>query len=123
MSWYNGFSPTARRAAIPIQRAAAAAGVLVLPAKCSICGAPATEWHDEDYRDCLNPFAVCRRCHIAVHGRFADAQRWIAFIDLYSETDQWAWQVTIDPLSKFRQFELTYPNGVSIYTCRKQREY
>jgi len=112
LPWYNGFSPQERRATLPIQRAAVEAGTLVLPSYCSICTAPATEWHDEDYRDCLNPFPTCRRCHRAIHARFDDVDRWYRFITAVSKVDQWVRQLTTDRRAIYRPFDLTYPQGI-----------
>lgn len=68
--WYNGFTMAERRAANPLLRAARAAGHLNAPQECSICGvvqstvAPIRlEWHIEDYRNHLRPYAICHGCH------------------------------------------------------------
>lgn len=116
--WYNGFTMEERRAVNPLLRAARAQGLLNSPNECSICGtfqsvdAPIRmEWHLEDYRDYLRPYAICHRCHWALHSRFERPQRW-QFLLATCPRDSWVRMLSMDPVSKQRPFDETYPNGV-----------
>lgn len=116
--WYNGFSMEERRAVNPLMRAARMNGTLNAPRQCSVCDvvqskiAPIRmEWHLEDYRNYLQPYSLCHRCHWALHARFERPQRWTRLIARYS-CDCWFQKLTMDPLSKGRSFDLTYPTGL-----------
>lgn len=116
--WYNGFSLAERRAANPLLRAARLNGTLRPPAKCSICAvvrsdaAPIRmEWHLEDYRDYLRPYAICHSCHWALHARFERPHRWTQLIAKCAD-NTWVQKLTMERASKVRPFDETYPEGV-----------
>jgi hypothetical protein len=118
--WYNGFSMEERRAVNPLLRAAQVACILDAPRTCSICGtvqsnvAPIRmEWHLEDYRDYLRPYPICHNCHWVLHARFSQPNRWIQLVSkCYG--DSWVHKLTMDPRSKARPFNETYPFGIPI---------
>ena len=66
MNFYNGFSPA--------ERGTWSGLVRPLPRHCSMCGCGPPDkpvaWHAEDYRRADSVYAVCRRCHYALHIRF-----------------------------------------------------
>lgn len=116
--WYNGFTMAERRVVNPLFRAALARGFLDAPQTCSICGimqsavAPIRmEWHLEDYRHYLRPYAICHSCHWTLHSRFKHPRRWARLIARHSDVN-WVQNLTMDPLSKSRPFDETYPDGV-----------
>lgn len=116
--FYNGFSMAERRATTPLLRAARAAGVLGVPSVCSICSivqstvAPfRMEWHLEDYRDYLQLYAICHSCHRSLHARFEQPRRWARLIAKHPDV-RWVQKLTIDPASKGRPFDVTYPEGL-----------
>jgi len=121
LDWYNGWSPEQRLATLPVQRAALKAGALLAPTCCSVCGFDPREqpsaanrvWlHDEDYGDPLAAYAICRRCHWALHERFDDPQPWLAIVARHGGGDQWFERLSMDPASKRRPFLETYPEGL-----------
>lgn len=118
---YNGWSAAERRATIPLQRAASAAGIIPTPVRCSICGYtdPPTRdrWnyltvHDEDYSTWWRPFEVCRRCHARIHGRFAYPERWLRHLDRVSHAG-WGRRLLLEPSTQFRPFLESYPQGLA----------
>lgn len=117
--WYNGFTMAERRAVNPLLRAARAEGLINAPHACSICGivqstlAPIRmEWHLEDYRDYLRPYAICHSCHRALHARFERPNRWALLVTQCSH-NSWARKLTMDPASKMRPFDESYPKGLT----------
>lgn len=117
--FYNGFSMSERRATSPLLRAARAAGMLGVPSVCSICGivqstvAPIRlEWHVEDYREHLNLYAICHSCHRSLHARFEQPRRWARLIARHPDVS-WVQKLTMDPASRGRPFDDTYPEGLS----------
>lgn len=117
--WYNGFTLAERRAANPLLRTARASGLLEAPKTCSVCSivqsvaAPIRmEWHLEDYRVYLQPYAICHGCHWALHARFERPQRWAKLISQCPD-NSWVHKLTTDPASKGRPFDQTYPEGLS----------
>lgn len=123
LDWYNGWSPEQRLATLPVQRDAIGSGALQRPARCSICSFDPKEhpgtsncvWlHDEDYADPLAAYAVCRRCHRALHERFEDPLLWLALVERHGTGGQWFELLTMDPASKHRPFTQTYPNGLPL---------
>lgn len=116
--WYNGFSMEERRAANPLLRAARAGGLLAAPNECSICGIVQCavtpirlEFHLEEYRDYLRPYAICHSCHGKLHTRFERPHRWTQLIAKCRD-NSWVQKLTMDPASKARPFDETYPEGV-----------
>lgn len=117
--FYNGFSMAERRGTSPLLRAARAAGILGVPKGCSICGvvqsivAPIRlEWHLEDYREYLNLYAICHSCHRILHARFEQPRRWARLLARHPDVS-WVQKLTMDPASKGRPFDETYPDGLS----------
>ena len=116
--WYNGFTMAERRAVNPLLRAARANGFLDAPQTCSVCGimqsavAPIRmEWHLEDYRECLRPYAICHGCHCALHARFERPQRWAQLL-IKCPHNSWPHKLTMDPATKGRTFDDIYPAGL-----------
>lgn len=117
--YYNGFSMAERRATGPILRAARKAGRLGAPPRCSICGlaqspvAPVRlDWHVELYREPLKLYAICHSCHRTLHARFEQPRRWARLLAKYPDV-RWVQKLTMDPASKGRPFDETYPEGLS----------
>lgn len=80
---YNGFNAGARRAANRHIAAALSEGQMSWASACSVCTkaliAPHA-WHLEDYADIFSAVPICRRCHHAVHVRFACPDYWLRFL-------------------------------------------
>nr|WP_087574664.1 hypothetical protein [Sphingomonas sp. CDS-1] len=123
LDWYNGWSPEQRLATLPMQRAALKAGTLLAPTCCSVCGfdpreQPGTSnrvWlHNEDYGDPLATYAICRRCHWALHERFDDPEPWLAIVARHGTGNQWFERLSMDPASKRRPYIETYPEGLRL---------
>lgn len=121
IGWYNGWSPEERLATVPIQKAAIASGELARPTRCSICGVQGNRnwraddavWlHDENYADPLSAYAACRRCHRLLHNRFEAPQAWLALIAEHAWGRQWFEELSMDPESRYRPFNETYPAGL-----------
>lgn len=71
MNFYNGFSPRERRAWNGLGRP--------IPRRCSMCGCGperSLAYHAEDYRCPDSVYAICRRCHYAIHMRFLRPDHW-----------------------------------------------
>jgi ribosomal protein L40E len=117
LGWYNGFSPEARRATLPIQKQAIAEGTLAKPEVCSVCGfrngdAPWPEnsvWlHDEDYRRPLDAHPICRRCHGVLHRRFVTPEPWLDLVARHGGRGAWFEALSLDPVSQHRPYDDTY---------------
>ncbi len=82
---------------------------------CSVCdvalGLP-HQWHLEDYSDVLSAYPVCRRCHYAIHVRFAQPAYWARFTALLPASG-WVRRLSLDPASLAAPFTATYPFGLS----------
>lgn len=107
--YYNGFGPADRNGTLAIIRAAEADGTIPTPIRCSVCGQqPATglQRHSEDYRRPLDAHAICRGCHVRVHGRFRHPDRWRAFTERLGPG--WFQGLSVDPLSLTQPFDVTY---------------
>jgi hypothetical protein len=108
MNFYNGFCPRERRAwngrALPI------------PRQCSICGCGPDErplaYHGEDYRSMDSVYAICRRCHYAIHIRFRRPDHWRKVLRQHQYPGAWFTLLSIDPASLWRPFDETYPQGL-----------
>jgi len=88
---YNGFSPRERQVAGAVIRKAIAAGTMSWANDCSVCRkqlAKPHHWHLEDYTVPTSAYPVCRRCHYAIHIRFARPALWHRFL---SELPPGAW--------------------------------
>lgn len=121
LDWYNGWSSEQRLATLPVQRAALDAGTLLRPTCCSVCRFDPREQpgssnrvclHNEDYGDPLATYAICRRCHWALHERFDNLAPWLAIVQRHGTGDQWYERLSMDPGSKRRLFLETYPEGL-----------
>lgn len=89
MKPYNGFSPRMRRAALAWLKRECAAGRRTPPTVCDACGQHEglIDAHSEDYSapfgDHIGRYALCYRCHMAVHCRFGrGARQWEIYCDL-----------------------------------------
>lgn len=118
---YNGWSGEERLAALPILRAAIAAGELPAPTVCSLCqvaGSPdwraadAIAYHDEDYANPLKAYPACRDCHKQVHMRFWRQTDWARLVARHARGGAWFEQLSMDPDSRYRPFAETYPEGL-----------
>lgn len=83
MKAYNGFSPDQRMAALRWARAQDAAGKRPpMRGQCDACGQTEghLERHSEDYSAPYGPhigkFVLCYRCHMMVHCRHRDPEKW-----------------------------------------------
>jgi len=121
IGWYNGWSPAARLATVPVQREAIRTGTIRRPTCCSICGTvhqPGCNnpiWlHDENYADPLAAYAICRRCHRTLHTRFGMPEPWITLVAAHSTGNgsRWFEQLTMDEGSLRQPFNETYPRGL-----------
>lgn len=121
IGFYNGWSGEERLAVLPILRAALAAGTLAPPTRCSICRATgSSDWrasdaivfHDEDYANPLGAYTVCKPCHRLIHLRFWRATEWTAHVALHARGGAWFERLSMDPGSRFRPYEETYPDGL-----------
>lgn len=114
MNWYNGFSPKERSASARLARKLRELHQPPPPDECSVCGRSAPVplgWHGEDYRDPLGEYAVCWRCHHAIHIRFKRPQYWCAYIEKVPP-DCWVNLLSVDPDTLTRPFDETYPAGL-----------
>ena len=78
-----------------------------------MCGKdrPRYEWHSEHYRQPLKLYSVCRRCHYAIHIRFARPAYWATLIATL-DPDGWFQRLQLDRDTLTRPFDLSYPHGV-----------
>jgi len=79
MKEYNGFSSNERAKVGKIQLAAIRAGEFPKPTTCELCGNAEgqLQLHNEDYSKPFNDaHPICRACHLALHVRFTNPQRW-----------------------------------------------
>lgn len=79
MKDYNGFSSSERAKVGKIQLEAIRAGKFPKPAQCELCRTTdgQLQLHNEDYSkpfDGAHP--ICRACHLALHVRFTNPDRW-----------------------------------------------
>ncbi len=119
MGWYNGWSPAARIATLPIQREAIRSGRIATPETCSICGVTPgagsdnpVGLHDEDYSQPLLAYHICRICHRTLHGRFERPTLWHTLVRTHGSGNRWFEALTTDPASQRQPFEITYPAGL-----------
>lgn len=79
MREYNGFSSNERAKVGKLQLDAIRSGKFPKPAVCELCGTTEgqLQLHNEDYS---KPFEdahpICRSCHLALHVRFTNPERW-----------------------------------------------
>lgn len=82
MNSYNGFAPDQRRRALAWLNREYAAGRRTRPIRCEACGQDRgpIDAHSENYGEPFGPhiggFAVCYRCHMALHCRFRNPLAW-----------------------------------------------
>ena len=111
---YNGFSWEERRSTDRAFRASRAVYGSPIPLKCSVCAIRpegGVKFHSEVYTMPLNPYAVCRRCHYAIHIRFSRPLFWQKFIKGI-DPDCWVQMLSLDPATLTRPFNVTYPQGL-----------
>ncbi|MEA5114996.1 MAG: hypothetical protein VB050_13315 [Geobacteraceae bacterium] len=59
---------------------------------CSVCGAepsPSIAYHSEDYGSMLGHYPVCRSCHMKIHNRFKNPERWRQFVAASRGEEKW----------------------------------
>lgn len=79
---YNGFDGIERRRGGQLGLWLVAAGCIVLPTLCDICGSPGPiGQHGENYYDVSSDPALCRACHRAIHFRFWQWDAWRRIVD------------------------------------------
>ncbi|WP_370716112.1 hypothetical protein [Sphingomonas sp. IW22] len=111
-NWYNGFSPADRTKGANLLRRALREGTVLPASICSMCGRVPSGlgYHNEDYRKPLTAYPICRRCHYAIHIRFRRPYYWREFIAPL-DRNGWFQNLTPDPASLYRPYDLTYPEG------------
>lgn len=79
-----------------------------------MCGEdrPRYEWHSEVYRQPLKLYSICRRCHYAIHIRFARLAYWVTLLGTL-DPDGWFQRLRLDRETLMRPFDVSYPEGVS----------
>jgi hypothetical protein len=112
---YNGFGSEERLAAGRVIQAAIRDGLLARPSQCSVCRVEHKSGarlfcHLEDYRQPLAVYPICGRCHFFLHARFREPERWRGF--LAGMPAGWFKLLTLDPKSRMRPFDETYPEGL-----------
>ena len=88
MNSYNGFSPAQRYKALAYHKAEIKSGRKpARPLKCDCCGTKQgfLAWHSEDYSEPFGPhigeYGVCYRCHMHIHCRFRNPQKFNQYCD------------------------------------------
>jgi len=79
MREYNGFSSNERARVGKLQLEAIRSGKFPKPTKCELCGKAEgqLQLHNEDYsRPFDDAHSICRSCHLALHIRFTNPERW-----------------------------------------------
>jgi len=121
LGWYNGWSGEERRTTIPIQAAARRDGRLPVCRTCCLCDRRdeignkyGLTLHNERYDVPLEGYPLCRLCHRLVHLRFGDPGRWLRYLARLRNVPRWARLVSLDPLTQYRPFWLTYPHGLPL---------
>lgn len=118
---YNGWTWKERCAVTPIQNKALREGRLERPIICSICLDDRSEYpkgrdyrflHTEDYSRPLSILPCCKPCHAALHARFDDPARWLAVVKANWRQGAWFTLLSMDPVSQFQSFDVTYPIGL-----------
>lgn len=106
MNFYNGFSPRERRAWNGVGRP--------VPQRCSVCGCGPERrlaYHAEDYRTPDSVYAICARCHHAIHIRFRRPDHWRRTTAALDPAG-WFQSLSVDPEALHRPFDETYPEGL-----------
>ena len=76
---YNGFTGHERRKMDQVIQVLRRRGIIAKPTECDLCGAnQRIRFHSEDYFDPCSLVRICFSCHMALHGRFKTASRWLA---------------------------------------------
>ena len=79
MREYNGFSSNERAKVGKLQLEAIRSGKFPKPTVCELCGTTEgqLQLHNEDYSKPLeDAHPICRSCHLALHVRFTNPERW-----------------------------------------------
>lgn len=87
-NWYNGFSPSQRRAGMKALNEALEDGRIARPTRCSMCGVGAPvpiAFHNEHYDQPLTAYPVCGKCHYAIHIRFRRPLYWERYISVLNK--------------------------------------
>ena len=111
--FYNGFSPAERTVGARRIKRAQASGELQPSCQCSMCCQSfdkSLPWHSEDYTDPMAAYAICGRCHYAIHIRFSRPNYWQSYIAKL-DTGGWFQFLATDRESLTRPFDQTYPKG------------
>lgn len=91
---YNGFTHEQRVRKWQALDLAVRMG-LEIPAEqlsCSVCGAspsPYIAYHSEDYGAMSGHYPVCRSCHMKIHNRFKNPERWADFVAIMGNEKKW----------------------------------
>lgn len=106
MREYNGFSSNERAKVGKLQLEAIRSGKFPKPTVCELCGTTEgqLQLHNEDYS---KPFEdahpICRSCHLALHVRFTNPERWEkrkAYIhEVRGKGEYWWDQLTNTPIN------------------------
>lgn len=88
---YNGFTPVERVQNWQIGRWLIAAGCLIVPHACSICGDTGkVGFHSENYYVLERSPALCGRCHMVLHRRFSCPGAWGDIVRTHVRTgEEW----------------------------------
>jgi hypothetical protein len=86
---YQGFSSRERVEAWKRIWVARWMGLIPHPTKCSICGSAGHHYHNEDYSRPLDAKPVCRACHLAIHQRFRNPDRWMRLVAKFATVGCW----------------------------------
>lgn len=89
MNSYNGFSPAQRYKALAFAKSRVKAGLKqAKPDQCDCCGVKRgfLQFHSEDYSepfgDHIGQYGVCYRCHMHIHCRFRNPQKFNKYCDI-----------------------------------------
>lgn len=98
-NWYNGFSPSQRRAGMKALNVALEDGRIARPTRCSMCGVRAPvpiAFHNERYDQPLTAYPVCGKCHYAIHIRFRRPAYWAKYLAKLEPRGWWT-DLDLDP--------------------------
>lgn len=120
---YNGATGEERIAGWQKVAVARSLGLIARTSKCTVCGAPAGGMrHSEIYARPLMAQPICRSCHLKVHRRFKDPERWLAFIDTVPASD-WVYCLLTREISRSEMLEIARePDVFAALASINQRE-
>lgn len=98
MQLYNGFTHEERVENWQIGRWLIAAGCIIVPRHCSICGrTEKVGLHSEDYYAVLRSPTACAGCHSVLHRRFSRPDAWAALVARHRRSgDEWFALVSLE---------------------------